>query len=355
MNRIRVLALAASSLLAVAGSCNSPVVAFLTPTAGGEVTFKPLRIELRLRQDVVVSSFAASLNGADVTAAFSLVPESGGSTLAVALDVWDGVVVLSGANTLEVSVERDNGATAQVSATFDAVGDPYADAVLAFNPGTGAGVGVAADALGPPTGSGLYSGADLGVVTLGLGGSIDLAFTDNVIVDGPGVDFLVFENAFLVFNQSTFVVERVFSEPGTVWVSQDGLTWHAFPCNLAGVPFEPGNPESAVLYPGCAGEYPVLADANDPLEPHASIPTDKPIEEFLNQFVAPQPPGAGGDRFDLADLGLGWVAYVRIVGTSVVDGPVGGNNAGFDLDAVAAVNAAPATDVDGNGIPDAVQ
>src|SRR4029453_285416 len=34
-------------------------------------------------------------------------------------------------------------------------------------------------------------------VTLGLGGTIALAFDDNVIVDAPGPDLLVFENAFL--------------------------------------------------------------------------------------------------------------------------------------------------------------
>ena len=41
--------------------------------------------------------------------------------------------------------------------------------------------------------------------------------------------------------------------------------------------------------------------------------------------------------------------------THLVVGVVGPNNAGFDVDAVAAVNSAAATDEDENGIPDAVE
>ncbi len=65
--------------------------------------------------------------------------------------------------------------------------------------------------------------------------------------------------------------------------------------------------------------------------------------------------GAGGDAFDLSDVGLSWARYVRIEAAGFIDGPDGPDNAGFDLDALAAVHSVPATDADENGIPDAVE
>jgi hypothetical protein len=49
--------------------------------------------------------------------------------------------------------------------------------------------------LGPP-GNATPTTGSLTVLSLGHGGSITLAFTDNEIVDGPGPDFIVFENPF---------------------------------------------------------------------------------------------------------------------------------------------------------------
>ena len=48
---------------------------------------------------------------------------------------------------------------------------------------------------GPP-GNATPTTGSLDVLSLGHGGSITLAFTDNEIVDGPGPDFIVFENPF---------------------------------------------------------------------------------------------------------------------------------------------------------------
>jgi len=56
------------------------------------------------------------------------------------------------------------------------------------------------------------------------------------------------------------------------------------------------------------------------------------------------PAAAGGDPFDLADLGVSHVRFVRIVdkGTQACSPPpAGANNGGFDLDAVAVINSAP--------------
>src|SRR5439155_1341833 len=82
----------------------------------------------------------------------------------------------------------------------------------------------------------------------------DRELTDNVVVDGPGPDFTVFENPFLVRGTTT---QPPYAEPGTVSVSADGVHWATFPCALDQPPY----------YPGCAGVYPVFANADDPSAP----------------------------------------------------------------------------------------
>jgi hypothetical protein len=69
--------------------------------------------------------------------------------------------------------------------------------------------------LGSPYGLGQNAGS-LDVVSLGEGGSITVAFTDNRIVDGPGPDFTVFENPFNAPGLG------IFTEVGVVAASADG-------------------------------------------------------------------------------------------------------------------------------------
>ena len=173
--------------------------------------------------------------------------------------------------------------------------EPFADAVVSHTIGT-AGGGREADlpgvVLGAPHGAGAFAGS-LDTLSLGENGSIVLAFTDNVIVDRPGPDFTVFENAFLV---SGTVTGGPVAEPGTVSVSADGVHFVAFPCRLDLAPF----------YPGCAGVYPVFANADDPGAPSPLVPSTVPIADLigvpLDGFTPPA--GSGGDSFDLADVGL---------------------------------------------------
>jgi hypothetical protein len=151
---------------------------------------------------------------------------------------------------------------------------------------------------GPPRGAGCCGGS-LDVMSLGNGGSIVLSFGQNAIVDGPGPDFLVFENAFYLGDDE----EHPFAELATVEVSADGVGWSAFPCSAVEPP-----------YGSCAGWHPVFAnpEANgiDPLDPAA----------------------AGGDPFDLADLDVPLARFVRITDRADTADV-------FDLDAVAVVNA----------------
>jgi len=200
--------------------------------------------------------------------------------------------------------------TIATSASFARAQDPFVDSVVSFTPGTGAGFGAGQlpdIVLGPPQGGGEVQGS-LDVVSLGNDGVIVLGFDLPVICDGPGPDLTVFENAF----HSGSPAGPVFAEYGIVAVSQDGVHFVEFP-------FDP------VTHAGLAGQTPVFSNPSngiDPLDPSVS----------------------GGDSFDLAAVGLPWAAYVRITdpGAAIPDPGnqlPGGNQAGFDLDAVAALHA----------------
>jgi hypothetical protein len=176
----------------------------------------------------------------------------------------------------------------------------FASEVIRFSPGEGSGFGgggMPDVVLGPPQAI-PSGGGSMNVLSLGAGGSIVLGFGDRVIVDGPGPDFIVFENAFQLNGTA-----RVFQELGEVSVvSEKGML--TYPCDSQ---FQTG---------GCAGKTPT---------------GDFP---FLRQSVL-DPRKTGGDAFDLADLGLASAAQVQIRDVSE-----GGAEptAGFDLDAVGLVN-----------------
>jgi hypothetical protein len=160
-----------------------------------------------------------------------------------------------------------------------------------------------------------------------------LRFDDNVIVNGDGVDFTVFENSFLVQGAGS-ITQPPFAEPGRVSVSQDGSNWLPFAC-----PYD--DSDAGPYWPGCAGIYPVFSDGTIS-QPHASIPTDVPIEDLVGVSILTfeSPPGSGGDSFDLADVGLAWARYVRIEAAPFVTTIPGPTNAAFDIDTVAAVHSA---------------
>lgn len=181
---------------------------------------------------------------------------------------------------------------------------PYARSLESFEPGEGAGVG--ADALpgvvlGPPDASRGPEQGSLDVVSLGVGGEIVLGFGPRRIVDGPGPDFIVFENVFWVGGDPSVP----FAELAQVSVSEDGLVWSTWSCD----PLADGPPWS-----GCAGWGATLAfDPCDGLTATA----------------------AGGDAFDLAVLGVDTARFVRI--TDLAEAGTA-PSAGFDLDAVGLLN-----------------
>jgi hypothetical protein len=160
---------------------------------------------------------------------------------------------------------------------------------------------------GPPLGGGDDHGS-LDVLSLGTGGTVEVSFGTNAIVDGTGPDFIVFENAFYPSGNPSSVV---FAEPGEVSVSDDGVTWKTFPCTATAAP-----------YGACAGWHPVYSTPDNGISPF----------DVKN---------AGGDAFDLADVGLAHAKFVRIVdkGTETCPAQAPPNTNGFDLDAIAIVNA----------------
>jgi len=185
------------------------------------------------------------------------------------------------------------------------VPDRYVSRVVSFTPGKGAGFGQ--DQLpgiveGPPAGTGNAQGS-LDTLSLGAGGEIVVELASEVI-DGPGVDLVVFENAFFANGNPA----TIWKELGEVSVSGDGEQWVTFPC-------DPAHLEES----HCAGWHPVYAGP-------ASGVSALDVEQ------------AGGDPFDLATVGLARARYVKIRDLSAAAVPP---TAGFDLDAVAVIHAAP--------------
>lgn len=222
------------------------------------------------------------------------------------------------------SVEDSEAPVADGSYTIgDAVvpASRFVTGVVSFSPTDCAGFGIPSMpgvVEGPPVGG----GADMGstdVVSLGSGGSIVVSFAPNAIVDGPGVDFIVFENPFEIGGSTT----NLYAEPGEVSVSDDGTTWTTFPCT----PTYANNPDGTgteAPYGACAGWHVVYSTPSNGISPF-------------------DPTTAGGDAFDLADIGVTRARYVRIVDRTDENCPESGADKpttnGFDLDAVAIVHA----------------
>jgi hypothetical protein len=163
---------------------------------------------------------------------------------------------------------------------------------------------------GPPVGGGACVGST-DVLSLGNGGEIIVSFAPNAIVDGPGVDFIVFENPFEIGCNPA----NVYAEPGEVSVSDDGVHWATFPCSDT-----TNNPP----YEQCAGVHPVYSSPTNGISPI-------------------DPDAAGGDPYDLGSIGVKHATYVRIVDKVIESCPEGGapddDKNGFDLDAISIVNA----------------
>lgn len=179
------------------------------------------------------------------------------------------------------------------------------DTVLVFIPGSGqnAGQGPAffpQNVFGLPdsTASEMVPATNpRSVCSIGLDGVIEVGFSGYAIKDGPGADFIVYENAFRYLN------DKVYAEPARISVSADNVAWYDFPYD----------PETLI---GCAGITPTKG--GDPFDNNTG----------------------GGDAFDLAALGVDSVRWIRItdITRTVLENPnhryYDPTLSGFDLDAV---------------------
>lgn len=151
----------------------------------------------------------------------------------------------------------------------------FATAIVDYQQGGGGGIFVPANLLGGPKGGGMTSGS-LDVLSLGDGGQVTVSF-DVTITDGPGADFIVYENGF-----SGGPGTSVFAEVARVEVSTDGVIFARFPARYT----DPAGLTNWGAYTGLAGGIPgianVLTNTIDPFDPVES----------------------GGDAFDLAELAL---------------------------------------------------
>lgn len=133
-----------------------------------------------------------------------------------------------------------------------------------------------------------------------------VGFGSYAVTDGAGADFVVFENGFLAASDDGYF----FMDPMTVEVSNDGASWLAMPFDYATADervYVP-NPEA---WEGFAGTLPVL------------------FHEETNA-VDPFGPMAGGNAFDLAELGASdsamrmrreGIRYVRLQSAGAVVNP----------------------------------
>lgn len=196
-----------------------------------------------------------------------------------------------------------------------------ANQVILFIPGKGQNAGQEAEyfpenifTLPPQSAGKNFQASDpKDVCSIGLGGKIVLFFKDGYVVDGPGVDITVFENAFV-----NPVTNKIFAEPAKVAVSEDGIDFIEFPYD-------------SLTLDGCAGVHWVNGKGN-PFNPEES----------------------GGDQFDLASIGVQRIRYIKItdICQSVLDNkqhpyydPI---ISGFDLDCVVGLHLLPVSDINEN-------
>lgn len=201
------------------------------------------------------------------------------------------------------------------------------------------------------------------VVSIGKGGRLILEF-DHPVEDDPmnpcGIDFIVFGNSGMMISGSeqwrngdpnaTLLSSAIMMESCTVSVSQDGVTWHPFANGPFADDFAPTlgrvyDPENAD--PSLPGNqwWGAPTDPTYPLDPNLIAPLG-PVPEptsFTTWTVATLAKkygySAGGTGFDLGQLGLSWIRYVR------VDNP-SGSIPTPEIDAVSDVAARVSPDLD---------
>lgn len=180
------------------------------------------------------------------------------------------------------------------------------------------------------------------IVSLGIGGSIELGF-DHDVVDDPrnphGIDLIVFGNAFCTdANYPTGMCGGLYEEGGRIEVSLDGVDWRVVPSMVADGAFPTLGWSDATPYATEDGAVPT--DFTRPVDPELGMGSVTGLT-FQEMVVGYQGAG-GGAGIDLAWVDLTAIRFVRIVNDGVTSTP--------EIDAVADVAAVAATpDMNGDG------
>lgn len=202
------------------------------------------------------------------------------------------------------------------------------------------------------------------IVTIGKGGSLTLAF-DHRVYDNPanpyGIDFIVFGNSFQIIGSGagwsngdpnlTKNGGSAFVEKGTVSVSQDGVTWIAYPSGTNDKGADDFAPTLGRVYDTNRVET-ALGDWNKwwggPTDPTVPVDPSLAPSNWVNMTVAEISEryrgSAGGTGFDIGELalptdsvnGLKWIRYIRIARSGSVNP---------EVDAAADVSPAPPYDI----------
>jgi hypothetical protein len=225
--------------------------------------------------------------------------------------------------------------------------DPWADFATYAGPAAAPGYNDPNAALGKPT---LFTdplGNFGGVVTplnasfgqgetisILAGGTLTLQFAEPVTNDplNPfGIDLLLFGNSFFsgdFFSQNpTQIIDSLFSEGGSVSVSNDGVTFHDVLGEADGL--FPTNAYADIVQPFTNVPGAVEADFTLPVDPAFN-----PIGKTYAQMLAGYNGSGGGLGVDIGAVGLSSITHVRITN------PVGSVSTP-EIDAAADVRAVP--------------
>ena len=177
------------------------------------------------------------------------------------------------------------------------------------------------------------------LVTIGNGGHLTLKFNHPIANDknNPyGIDFIIYGDAYQVIGgdegwtngnpEESPVGGLISAEPGIVAVSQDGQNWYYFSSGPYADDFAP---TASYAWDDVNDVWGEELDPTWPVDP-ALRPADF-AGKTLAQMIAAYDRSAGGTGFDIGELGLEWIQYVRIE-----DDPT--SNATTEIDAVADVS-----------------
>ena len=171
------------------------------------------------------------------------------------------------------------------------------------------------------------------VVSIKDGGHLAVKF-DQPVYNNPlnpyGLDFIVFGNSFFVgksgwveagTDMATYRINSsgaVFGSGDgmTVSVSQDGSTWYTFTSHTAGLYWPT---QAFARWDSAAGAWDqtAISDFTKPMNPNLTP------AQFGNltvvEALALYDGSGGGTAFDIGELGLDWIQYVKVEGAGNID------------------------------------